>query len=177
LLDIAENSISAKAKNITIEVVEDLKNDLLKLCVQDDGCGMSPEMAAAVIDPFVTSRTTRKVGLGIPLLKEAAEACNGYLVLESKIGEGTRINVQFQHSHIDRMPLGDLTTTILHLLVANPPVHWVFKYRFNDHEFIFDDEPVKKELEGLPLSEPAILNCLREMLESGIEDAKADHGS
>jgi hypothetical protein len=177
LLDIAENSISAKAKNITIEVIEDLRTDLLQLSVQDDGCGMSPEMAASVVDPFVTTRTTRKVGLGIPLLKEAAEACNGSLKLESKVGEGTRIWVQFQHSHIDRMPLGDIVTTILHLEVANPAVHWVFRYSFNGHEFVFDDAPVKAELEGVPLSEPSILSCLREMLQSGISEAKANHES
>ena len=177
LLDIAENSISAKAKNITIEVSEDLRSDLLKLSVQDDGCGMSPEMAASVIDPFVTTRTTRKVGLGIPLLKEAAEACNGFLKLESILGEGTKIFVQFQHSHIDRMPLGDLVTTLLHLVVANPSVHWIFRDQYNDQEFIFDDEPVKAELQGVPLSEPSILSCLREMLQSGIAEARADHGS
>lgn len=175
LLDIAENSISAKAKNITIEVIEDLPTDLLKLSVQDDGCGMTPEMAASVIDPFVTTRTTRKVGLGIPLLKEAAETCNGSLELTSTVGKGTSITVQFQHSHIDRMPLGDITTTLLHLLVANPDVHWVFKYAFNGNEYIFDDEPVKIELDGMSLSEPSILNCLREMLQSGIEEARANH--
>ncbi len=138
---------------------------------------MSPEMAASVIDPFVTTRTTRKVGLGIPLLKEAAEACNGNLTLESKVGEGTKITVQFQHSHIDRMPLGDIVTTILHLLVANPMVHWVFKYRYNDQDFLFDDEPVKLAISGVSLSEPSILSCLREMLETGIHDAQAVHGS
>lgn len=177
LLDIAENSISAKAKKITIEVIEDLQTDLLKLSVQDDGCGMTPEMAASVIDPFVTTRTTRKVGLGIPLLKEAAEACNGSLALESRVGEGTKITVQFQHSHIDRMPLGDIVTTLLHLLVANPIIHWIFKYRFNDEEFVFDDEPVKSAVEGVPLSEPSVLSCLREMLETGIRDAQAGHES
>lgn len=177
LLDVAENSISAKAQNISIEVIENLKTDLLKLSVQDDGCGMSPEMVAKVTDPFITSRTTRKVGLGIPLLKEAAEACNGNFNITSKVGEGTKLSVQFQHSHIDRMPLGDLVTTLLHLLVANPAVHWVFRYQFNDHEFVFDDAPVKAELEGVSLSEPSILNCLREMLQSGINDARADHES
>ena len=175
LLDIAENSISANAKNITIEVTEDLRSDLLKLSIQDDGRGMSPEMVAVVMDPFVTSRTTRKVGLGIPLFKEAAEACNGHLTLESSVGVGTKVNVEFQHSHIDRMPLGDLPSTFLHLLVANPNVHWVFKYQFNDHEFIFDDQPIKNELDGIPLSEPTILNCLREMLQTGIDEARADH--
>lgn len=177
LLDIAENSISAKAKDIRIEVIEDLQIDLLQLSVQDNGCGMSPEMAARVIDPFVTTRTTRKVGLGIPLLKEAAEMCNGSLALTSEVGVGTKIVVKFQHSHIDRMPLGDLTTTLLHLLVANPSVHWTYYYRFNENEFLFDDGPVKAELQGLPLSEPSILNCLREMLESGIVNARAQNVS
>lgn len=177
LLDIAENSISAKAKDITIEVIENLQIDLLQLSVQDNGCGMPPDMAAQVIDPFVTTRTTRKVGLGIPLLKEAADMCNGSLVLTSEVGVGTTIVVKFQHSHIDRMPLGDLTTTLLHLLVANPPVHWIFKYRFNENEFVFDDEPIKAEIQELPLSEPSILNCLREMLESGIENARAQNVS
>ena len=172
LLDIAENSISAKAKNIVIEVVENIKSDLLQLSVQDDGCGMSPEMAAQVVDPFVTTRTTRKVGLGIPLLKEAAEACNGGLSLVSKIGEGTKISVWFQHSHIDRMPLGDLVTTMLHLEVANPQVHWVLNYQFNENSYVFDDAPVKAELEGVSLSEPEILNCLREMIRSGIDEAR-----
>ncbi len=173
LLDIAENSISAKANDIIIEVIEDLRIDLLQLSVHDNGCGMPPEMAARVIDPFVTTRTTRKVGLGIPLLKEAAEMCNGSFELTSEVGVGTKIVVKFQHSHIDRMPLGDITTTLLHLLVANPSVHWVFKYRFNDNEFLFDDEPVKAEIQDLPLSEPSILNCLREMLKSGIDGARA----
>lgn len=181
ILDIAENSISAKAQNITIEVIEDIKADLLKLSVQDDGCGMDSEMLAKVVDPFVTSRTTRKVGLGIPLLKAAAEACNGSFEITSQVGRGTKLTVQFQHSHIDRMPLGDLTTTILHLLIANPKVHWLFEYQFNDQRFIFDDEPIKTELEGMSMTEPSILNCLREMLESGVNEAQniktADHVS
>lgn len=177
LLDIAENSISAGARNINIEVTEDLHHDLLKLSIQDDGCGMTPEMLAGVIDPFVTTRTTRKVGLGIPLLKEAAEACNGFLEMSSEVGKGTRLVTQFQHSHIDRMPLGDLPATLLHLIVANPHVHWLVLYRFNETEFVFDDTPIKAELDGMPLSEPAILNCLREMLVGGIQDARAGHAS
>jgi hypothetical protein len=181
ILDIAENSISAKAKNITIEVVENTIIDLLKISITDDGCGMDPEMVAKVIDPFVTSRTTRKVGLGIPLLKAAAEACNGSFEITSHVGEGTQMTVQFQNSHIDRMPMGDLTTTILHLVVANPQVHWMFKYQYNDDHFIFDDEPIKAELDGMSMSEPSILNCLRDMLESGIKETqvteKTDHVS
>lgn len=179
LLDIAENSISANAKNITIRVIENSNTDLLQMSVEDDGKGMSPEMLAVVIDPFTTTRTTRKVGLGIPLLKAAAEACNGFLTITSEIGKGTSLTVQFQRSHIDRMPIGDLAGTVLHLLVANPQVHWVFEYIHNEEIFSFDDQPVKNELDGLPMSEPEVLSVISEMLHSGIMEVnpefKSDH--
>jgi hypothetical protein len=111
--------------------------------------------------------TTRKVGLGIPLLKAAAEACNGFLTIESQPGKGTKLFVQFQRSHIDRMPLGDLVTTILNLLVTNLQIHWIFQYEYNGKVFTFDDEPVKSELQDVSLTEPGILSCIKEMLQSG----------
>lgn len=177
LLDIAENSIAAESNNIEIEIVEDSNADLLKLKVEDDGRGMSEEMARQVIDPFVTSRTTRKVGLGIPLLKEAAEACNGSLTLTSEIGKGTSILVTFQRSHIDRMPLGNISTTFLNLLVSNPKIHWIFRYRFNNLVFEFDDAEVKPTIGEIPLTEPEILAILRQMIETGIKDVQTDKKS
>jgi hypothetical protein len=172
LLDIAENSIAAGAKNITIEIDEDSNTDLLKLKVEDDGRGMSEEMTRQVVDPFVTSRTTRKVGLGIPLLKEAAEACNGSLTLTSEIGIGTRIFVTFQRSHIDRMPLGDISTTFLNLLVSNPEIHWTFAYKFNNLIYKFDDVEIKETIGDVPLTEPEILTILRQMINTGIEEVQ-----
>jgi anti-sigma regulatory factor (Ser/Thr protein kinase) len=170
LLDIVENSVSAHANKIIIEVSEDTRSDLLHMRVLDDGIGMNEEMVAKIIDPFVTSRTTRKVGLGIPLLKAAAEACDGYLKIQSAPGKGTCIDVEFKRSHIDRMPLGDLTTTILELVVGTPQVHWVFNYRVNDKEFVFDDEPIKKELEGVSLTEPEVITFIRQYLADGINE-------
>jgi anti-sigma regulatory factor (Ser/Thr protein kinase) len=169
LLDIAENSISAKANNITIEVKEDTHQDRLVLVVQDDGVGMDEEMVRRVVDPFVTSRTTRKVGLGIPLLKAAAEGCNGCLTIESQPGKGTRVEVVFQRSHIDRMPLGDITSTILSLVVGTPEVHWTFRYFFDGDRFVFDDAPIKRELEDIPLTEPGVINFIRVYLQEGIQ--------
>jgi anti-sigma regulatory factor (Ser/Thr protein kinase) len=170
LLDIAENSIAAGARRIRITISENTCSDLLQMSVEDDGRGMSEEMTAQVTDPFVTTRTTRKVGLGIPLLKFAAESCNGTLEIASRQGEGTSIAVQFQRSHIDRMPMGDLSSTILHLVVANPQVHWVFDYRFNDQGAIFDDAPIKQELGDIPMTEPDVLAVLQEMIQSLIQD-------
>src|SRR5215216_5405910 len=112
LLDIAENSIAAESKNISIHVREDLFNDRLSACVIDDGRGMDAETAQQVQDPFYTTRTTRttrNVGLGIPLLKLAAEMADGSFSLQSESGKGAWVEAEFRHSHIDRMPLGDLS--------------------------------------------------------------------
>jgi hypothetical protein len=172
LLDIAENSVSARASNITIEVQEDIKADLLRMSVEDDGCGMDADMVAKIVDPFVTTRTTRKVGLGIPLLKAAAEACNGTMMITSTLGKGTRVDVIFQHSHIDRMPLGDLVSTMQTLVLGSPEIHWKLVYQYNGSEFIFDDEPIKQELEGVPFSDPAVIRFIREYLQDGIAEAR-----
>jgi anti-sigma regulatory factor (Ser/Thr protein kinase) len=168
LLDIAENSVSAKADTVQIVVEEDHAADRLEIQVIDDGSGMTPEMAAKVTDPFVTSRTTRKVGLGIPLLKAAAEACNGGLSIQSEVGAGTCVRVWFQLSHIDRMPLGSLASTIQTLVVGSPEIHWIFQYRVNEQIFTFDDQPVKEALAGLPMCDPIALAYLRETLGTGI---------
>ena len=168
LLDIAENSVAANATRVEILVDEDLQNDRLKTVVQDNGNGMDEALLARVVDPFVTSRTTRKVGLGIPLFKAAAETCNGHFTIYSKTGAGTRLEAEFQHSHIDRMPLGDLSGTMLHLVIGHPNVHWLFQYQVGDNAFTFDDGPIKEELAGVPLTEPVILTFLREMLEEGV---------
>lgn len=178
LLDIAENSIAAQANTIEITVVEDLAEDRLQASVQDNGRGMDADMIARVIDPFTTSRTTRKVGLGIPLFKFAAEACNGSLQILSSPGAGTRLEVEFQHSHIDRMPLGDLSGTILTLITGNPEIHWIFNYRYRAshqtslEEFSFDDQPFKQELGEISLTEPEVIKFFRNYLKTGVEDAQ-----
>jgi hypothetical protein len=168
LLDLAENSVAAEAYTVTISVEEDLVADRLCLSVADDGRGMARELAARVLDPFVTQRTDRKVGLGLPLLKAAAEACQGGLRLETAPGQGTRVAADFQRSHLDRMPLGDLAGTWATLLVGHPQVHWRFEYRVGANEFVFDDADLKRELGGLPLTEPAVLRFTRAMLAEGV---------
>lgn len=174
LLDIAENSAAAQSQNISIEVHEDLQNDLLLTCVIDDGRGMDMETAQNVQDPFYTTRTTRNVGLGIPLFKLAAEMAQGRFSLESEPGKGTRVEADFLHSHLDRMPLGDLCSTFLTALISHPKIHWVFVYRVTDkngriHDFIFDDAELKTELGDMSLTEPEILTFVRGMIEEGTQ--------
>jgi anti-sigma regulatory factor (Ser/Thr protein kinase) len=174
LLDIAENSAAAGSRNISIEVREDLFRDLLIASVTDDGRGMDADTAKNVQDPFYTTRTTRKVGLGIPLLKLAAEQAEGSFSLQSQPGKGTQVEAVFRHSNIDRMPLGDLSSTYLTALISHPAIHWIFGYRVTDEigisqEFVFDDAELKSELGDLSLTEPEILTFVRGMLDEGIE--------
>lgn len=173
LLDIAENSVAAHAETIQLVVEEDTLTDRLKLAVIDNGVGMPPEKMTRLADPFVTSRVTRKVGLGIPLLKAAAEACNGSLQVDSSPGKGTSITADFQRSHIDRMPLGDIVGTVLSLVVGWPETHWIFRYRLDNTEFIFDDLPIKEELGDIPLCEPEVLAYLRQTLSEGVDELKS----
>jgi len=174
LLDIAENSAAADSRNISIEVHEDLYKDLLLASVTDDGRGMDAETVRNVQDPFYTTRTTRKVGLGIPLLKEAAEQAQGSFCLQSEPGKGTKVEAVFHYSSIDRMPLGDLSSTFLTALIFHPAIHWIFVYRVTDQactsqEFVFDDAEIKSELGDLSLTEPEILTFVRGMIEEGID--------
>lgn len=170
ILDIAENSISAGASRIEILVNQDTLNDELWITVRDNGKGMDKELLAKVMDPFVTSRTTRKVGLGIPLLKQAAEACNGGLTIESQPGLGTELTVKFQDSHIDRMPLGSLADTFLSLLLGTPDVNWVLHYQIDDQIFDFDDTEVKQVLDGMPLTDYRVIEYLTITIQNGINE-------
>lgn len=172
LLDIIENSISARALNITVEITEETDRDRLTMSVLDDGKGMDAEMLNRVTDPFVTSRTTRKVGLGIPLLKAAAEACNGHFEIHSEPGKGTQIIVDFQRSHIDRAPLGDLADTFLSIIIGSPQIHWILRYQVDSEKFEFDDQPIKDELKDIPLSDPDVIKYIRSTLEEGIKSVQ-----
>jgi len=178
LLDLAENSVTAHAKTVRIDVCEDFRTNQLTTSVEDDGDGMTEEVIKQVVDPFYTSRTERKVGLGIPLLKESAEACQGAMRISSAPGAGTKIAANFQHSHIDRMPLGDLSSTFLTLVLTHPEVHWLFKYEFNPpykgsmRIFEFDDQPVKDALQEVPLTHPDVITFIRSSLEEGIAQTR-----
>jgi hypothetical protein len=168
ILDIAENSLSAKANEIEIAIEESIKKDFLTIYIRDNGVGMDAEKVSRLADPFFTSRTTRKVGLGIPLLKEAAEACNGSLGVVSQPGVGTEITVNFQRNHIDRMPLGDLAGTFLGLIIGSPDIRWRLDYDKDDENFHLDTAEVIRELDGIPLNEPLVIKWLKSTLQEGI---------
>jgi len=170
ILDIAENSIAAGASQIEICIRKDSRDDELIISVKDNGKGMDDELIAKVMDPFTTSRTTRKVGLGIPLLKQASDASNGEMTIESQLGKGTLLTAKFQESHIDRMPIGNLADTFLTLLLGTPEVNWVLDYQVNDEVFHFDDTEVKEVLDGMSLTDYRVIEYLTNTIQNGINE-------
>ncbi len=166
ILDVAENSVRAQATLIEIEVSADMTTDLLLIVIRDNGCGMTEEQVNAVIDPFFTTRTTRKVGLGVPFFKLAAESTGGNFTITSQKGIGTVVTATFGLSHIDRMPLGDMAATIHTLIVYHPDIDFVYRYTYGEKSFTLDTREFREILGELPLDAPDvsayILDYLRE---------------
>ena len=175
VLDVAENSVRAGAKLIEITVDEQPGNDLLTIAIRDDGCGMTKEQLQSVTDPFFTTRTTRKVGLGVPFFKLAAEITGGSFDIQSKPGGGTAVTAKFVRSSIDRMPLGDMNETMLTLIGCNPETNFLYTRRFGEDELVLDTRQFRAELGGIPLSEPAVLKFISEFLSENTAELLAGH--
>jgi anti-sigma regulatory factor (Ser/Thr protein kinase) len=176
ILDVAQNSVSAGAKNIKIIIAEDIAADTLTISIIDDGSGMTPEILAKVTDPFYTTRTTRKVGLGLPLFKQNAEISGGSFRISSKIDEGTSVEAVFGHKHIDRPPLGDIAGVIMMFVGSNPNLDFFYMHIVNGTDYIFDTREVKEVLEDMPLNDPAIIRQLKEMINENLKDLGVDKG-
>jgi anti-sigma regulatory factor (Ser/Thr protein kinase) len=161
ILDVVENSVNAGATLVTIDVIEDMAADRLTIRVTDNGRGMDAEAVRRASDPFYTTRTTRRVGLGLPFLKQATELCTGSFAIDSTLGTGTTVTATFQHSHINRMPLGDLPNTILTLVVGYPQTDFIYRHALDKRFFEFDTRPIRAELGEVPLSEPGVIEYLR----------------
>lgn len=172
ILDALENSVEAGATRIELFIEEDLGDDILRIVIRDNGKGMSEDFVRQVLNPFVTTRKTRHVGLGLPLFAAAAQRCNGDLRIESQVGVGTTVSVTFQHSHIDRAPLGDIPGTLLAVLLSERPVDIVYKHKVNGRTFELDTAEVRQELGSVPLSHPAV----REWLEATLREGYASLG-
>jgi len=171
ILDIAQNSIAADATLVEIDVVEDNSSDRIIICVKDNGKGMSEEFLKGVEDPFITTRTTRKIGLGISFFKEAAEITGGSIDIDSVLGVGTTVTATFVMSHIDRQPIGNLTETIISLVSLNPEIDFIIKYKVNENEFVFSTQEVKQLLgDDASLNSPAIVVFLTEYVSEHIEN-------
>ena len=164
VLDIAQNSISAKASLIEIEVSQRSEEKELLIGIYDNGKGMTKEQVQSVIDPFFTTRTTRKVGLGIPLFKMAAEMTGGSLEIESEVGVGTKVRATFKTDHVDFTPVGDLTSTVVILITMNLQTDFVYKRSLDEKQFTVDTRQLKEILGDVPMNEPSIVSWLTDYI-------------
>jgi len=165
ILDVAENSIRANASLVEISVYTDTVNDVLTVVIRDDGCGMTHEQVESVTDPFFTTRNTRKVGLGVPFFKYAAESTGGSFSIESQPNQGTTVTAAFSLSHIDRMPLGDMTATIHQLVVFNQNTDFLYTYSVDGRKFTLDTREFKEVLGDVTFSNPEVSAYVKDYLE------------
>ncbi|MGE5585441.1 MAG: ATP-binding protein [Bacillota bacterium] len=168
VLDIVQNSIAAGARTVDVVISEDEACDLLTIEVADDGAGIPADILESVLDPFYTTRSTRRVGLGLPLFREAARAAGGDLHVESRPDQGTRVRATFKMSHIDRAPLGDMAQTVALLVVCNPDVRFRYRHTRGHVEFSFDSAEFRNMLGDIPPTNPALAAVLKEALREGL---------
>lgn len=170
ILDIAENSVKANSTLIEITVSEDTEKNLLTINIDDNGCGMSKEFLKDVKDPFKTTRTTRKVGMGISLFEAAANQCGGELNISSELGKGTKLSVTFLLNHIDRAPLGDIAGTIQTLVGGSPETDFIYRHIKDGRKFVLDTREMRSALGDVPLNTPEVLMWLSESINEGINE-------
>ncbi len=162
ILDVAKNSVTAGATRIGITVEE--TTERLTITITDNGCGMTPEFVSRVTDPFTTTRTTRKVGLGLPLMKMEAQMSGGDLTIDSEVGVGTTVTTWFDPSNIDMPPLGDLVSSIITLIQGSPEIDFVFTHRRFGEEYTLDTGEIRLIMGDISLSEPEVLSWLSDFL-------------
>ncbi len=169
ILDLVQNALTAGSSRVFIRIWEDGPRGLLTIEVEDNGRGMKEEVVRRAAHPFVTSRQNSNIGLGLALLKEAAESCGGSLEISSKEGKGTRVRAQFQLHHVDRAPLGDLGETMETLIAANPEVYFRYVHQVNQESYTLDTEEMKRVLGPEGFSSPEVLDFVRRDVHEGLK--------
>ena len=174
IIDIIQNSLSAGASLIKLTVCEKSSENLLFIEIEDNGKGMTPEQVNSLDDPFFTSRTTRRVGMGIPLFRDSARQSGGSLVVTSQPGKGTKVIATFELNNIDCPPLGDIANSLILMVSANPNVNFFFRYIFEENVYVFDTVEIKEILDGLPINDPSVIRMLTSMVDANIQDMRVE---
>lgn len=175
ILDIVNNSVKAGATLVEITVEEALAKNSLRIQIDDDGCGMDQAFLEKVLDPFQTTRSTRKVGMGLSLFRAAAQAAGGDLTIRSEKGIGTSVCAEFVYDHIDRQPLGSMADTMVALISGNMQVDFVYRHRINECEFVLDTREMKRILgQDVDFSCPEIILWVKEFVSEGIGALKVN---
>ncbi len=169
VMDVAQNSVRAQASLVQITVDESEKEDKLTIRIADDGCGMTQEQVQQVIDPFFTTRTTRKVGLGVPLFKLSAEQTGGSFDIQSEKNVGTTTTAAYVPSHMDMTPLGDINSTVKILIQCNPEIDFVFTHSTDNGSFTLDTRELREVLGDVSLDTPDVLEWIGQFLEENTQ--------
>ena len=164
LQDIVQNSLKAGARRVEVRIEARAEQDRLIIVIKDNGRGMTAEFLAGVTDPFVTTRTTRSIGLGIPLFRESATITGGDFIIDSTPDIGTTVTAEYVMSSVDRIPLGDMADTFTGLVLSAPELDYLLVFRAGDREFELDFSEVRRELVDVPLNDPTVLQWLGEMI-------------
>ena len=170
IMDIAQNSISAGATLTEVHVKVSHADNMITFVFRDDGCGMSEELVKSVVEPFTTTRKTRKVGLGLPLLKQTAEMTGGALEIQSTVGVGTTVTATFGLDHIDRPPMGDVAGAWFSLVVMNPEKDFLFTYDYDGQVFTFDTREVRAAVDPIPLNQMEISAWIKDCISTEINE-------
>jgi anti-sigma regulatory factor (Ser/Thr protein kinase) len=173
ILDILQNSVTAGATLVKLQIDEIPDKDEYYVKFIDNGKGMNTEMVQHVTDPFFTTRTTRKVGLGLPLLKQNAERTGGSLTIQSEPGKGTEVNVMFVYSHIDRLPTGDISGTLALTVSSYPAIDFIYTHTTPEGAFIFDTTEIKETLGDLPINNPQVIAFMKDLISDNLKEIKA----
>jgi hypothetical protein len=168
ILDIGENSVRAGARLIEISVNEDPDSDLLTIKIIDDGSGIKQEEIKKVRDPFYTTKKVRRVGLGLPLLADAAELSGGNMNIESAEGKGTVLTAVFKLGHLDRQPMGNIASAIVNLIAGNSAVDFYYRHRRGETDFSLDTRIIRDQIEDVPINHPEIIDYIRKLIEEGL---------
>jgi len=170
VLDIAENSSRAGASLVEITITEDLEMDVFSMEIKDNGHGMDEATMEKAMDPFYTTKKVRRIGLGLPMLRQAAHTAGGRFSLESEEGRGTRVYAEFGHSHIDRQPLGDIAGVITMLILGNPDMDLVYTHHRNSGAYVLDTREIREGLGQVPLNTMEVLNLIRDNINEGLKE-------
>jgi anti-sigma regulatory factor (Ser/Thr protein kinase) len=168
ILDIVENAIYAKAKKIDILVIEEPKEDRLVIEIKDDGIGMDEEVSRKAIDPFFTTRTSRRVGLGLSLMAQAAQEAGGMLRIESELGKGTKVRATFEYHHIDRKPLGNMIETMATLFLGNSNLTISYIHQKDGRSYTLSSQWVRERFKNRSFTDPEVIQGLRKHLKEGL---------
>ena len=167
ILDLTQNSIRAGATAVQLEVIEDAAANVVRFTIADNGCGMTEDQLSRLHDPFFTTRTTRRVGLGVPLLKQGAEQAGGGIAVTSAPGRGTTVAAWYQYDNIDRPPLGDLAATVWTLLIMNDEVLFEYRHRRGAGTFEVGTAALRRQLGTRRFGTPRLAAALRQYLADG----------